>query len=873
MANAKKFFSAAAGSAGGGDPVNIEDLFSTYLYEGVNVTNSTICHNTAFISSSEDQGETQIAWYFTGSSDLGSRSTTRNYYDDTDLLIYSAGSGGSGSGGHSAAIRGGVHYGATAAGTFVHQDNSASTGNTQNHFGEAITFAIGDVTDITEIADENLADFSSVTTIQSGDLIILYEYEDQALNQATLPTGFTEITYLSDTDNNLNTNSYKWSHRLAVKIADGTENGTNYGRNCLLSAGFPATRGVVLRPGTGSFNTASAMASSVLKSDNIFGGYQKIVNEIDLENEGGLVWFKNRDQLDSHQFYDTGRGTSKRLSSDNTAAEATAQGIKHFNSDGFVIGEAASINTGGENITSWTFRKAPRFFDVVTYTGDGSSTRAIPHSLGTTVGAVIVKRRDGAGQNWSVFHRSLTSGSRLLLQDNSGEGVSSAQSVTATSSSTFTVGGGGDVNASGGTYVAYLFAHNDGDGRFGPNGDQDVIKCGSFTEIGGSDVTVNLGFEPQWIMIKTKDTNGNWGIYDVMRGWNSGGDDIGLTANTTSAESNVGDRWLIHPDGFTWKNTSNSREIVYIAVRRGPMAVPTSRIDVFAQDNRDGLDQYDTYGWPVDFTLQKNDVLTTSAPWLASARLQGNFYLKTHLTDTESANNMRWDTQDGLGYGTNINDQDDWAWMWRRAPNFFDVVTYEGNGSTQNISHNLGVAPEMMWIKQRDITQRDWGVYHANLPSPNNTYLLLNNSSAVSATNNDIWNNTAPTDSVFSVGADGNTNMSGGNYMAYLFASLDGISKVGGYTGTGTTQDIDCGFSTGARLVIIRNASNGESWYMFDNLRGYSTGTDNYLTLEGAGAEVAGGDFLSTLSSGFTVNGSDSSRNQSGVTYVFYAIA
>ena len=69
------------------------------------------------------------------------------------------------------------------------------------------------------------------------------------------------------------------------------------------------------------------------------------------------------------------------------------------------------------------------------------------------------------------------------------------------------------------SFVAYLFAHNDGDGEFGPDGDADIIKCGSYTGNGSANgPEIDLGFEPQWVLIKAQQSTGNWFMFDTMRG-------------------------------------------------------------------------------------------------------------------------------------------------------------------------------------------------------------------------------------------------------------------------------------------------------------------------------------------------------------------
>jgi hypothetical protein len=110
--------------------------------------------------------------------------------------------------------------------------------------------------------------------------------------------------------------------------------------------------------------------------------------------------------------------------------------------------------------------------------------------------------------------------------------------------------------------------------------------------------------------------------------------------------------------------------------------------------------------------------------------------------------------------------------------------------------------------------------------------------------------------------------------IAYLFATLAGVSKVGSYTGTGADLNVDCGFSAGARFILIKRADSTGDWYVYDSARGIVAGNDPYLLLNSTDAEVTGTDYIDPLSSGFTVTSSaPAALNASGGTYIFLAIA
>ena len=108
-----------------------------------------------------------------------------------------------------------------------------------------------------------------------------------------------------------------------------------------------------------------------------------------------------------------------------------------------------------------------------------------------------------------------------------------------------------DANANGGTYVAYIFAHDDA--RFGTNSDESIIKCGNLTTPSSGSFTVDLGFEPQWLMVKRTRSlsGGSWVIRDIMRGWSKTGFER-LFAESSSAEQETSssDYFPINNNGF-----------------------------------------------------------------------------------------------------------------------------------------------------------------------------------------------------------------------------------------------------------------------------------------------------------------------------------
>ena len=425
----------------------------------------------------------------------------------------------------------------------------------------------------------------------------------------------------------------------------------------------PITQQVVLA------TAGAAAAGEATYVDDVFstflyegtGAAKTITNGIDLSGEGGLVWIKQRNESRNHSLYDTERGVLKQLVSNASQAQGGASGndLDAFNSDGFSLGTDtfSIVNKSGGDYVSWSFRKTPGFFDVVTYTGNNYTTTAIPHSLGSVPGLIIVKRLDAAA-NWQVYHRSTGNAQSGILSGTNAFASTQAWGNTSPTSTHFYVGNSSFVNGSSSmSYVAYLFAHDEQ--LFGTDSDESIIKCGSYTGNGqASGTAVNLGFEPQWVMIKASSSSGNWVMQNTMTGmsFNSSGNGVtvgnGLYANTLGAESGYSPNILATSTGFEARNFSsytnaNGVTYVYMAIRR-PNKPPEDGTDVFAIDTSDATSpsppQF-TSGFVTDFIIRKT---MDGANAQIGSRLQGTNYMSPYSTSTEStATALTWDFMDG----------------------------------------------------------------------------------------------------------------------------------------------------------------------------------------------------------------------------------
>jgi hypothetical protein len=606
------------------------------------------------------------------------------------------------------------------------------------------------------------------------------------------------------------------------------------------------------------------------------GSALTITNGIDLAGKGGLLTTKSR-AVNPMEWISNVTGLDKSLES-NSSTDGVSVSTFNFNSNGYTINTTnARWNQSATNYVSWTFRKQEKFFDVLTYTGTGAN-RTVSHNLGSVPGCIIVKRTDATAGDWQVYHRSLANTEYIVLNTGAAKatGATRWNSTTATST-VFSLGTDATVNASGGTYVAYLFAHDAG--GFGAAGTDNVISCGSYTGTGTSGNAITLGYEPQWILIKNASASADWILYDTMRGLPIGTGDRYLRPNATTAEADSSAVDL-SANGFSITATSanwntNGSTYVYVAIRRGPMKTPTSATTVFGLNARTGTGVNTTVtggAGVTDLALIKSRTSANEGFWVP--RLTANNYLIPSSSSNETTattlilQTNPWDVMDGVKVGTTGNASNDTGntyinYLFDRAPGFMDVVCYTGTGSPTTVTHNLGVVPELIITKRRD-SNYDWVVYSQTLGT---TKVLFLNANDAETTFTGFGN-------VTSTNFDAVSVVQNGNQVAYLFATLSGISKVGSYTGTGTTQVINCGFTAGSRFVMIKRTDSIGDWYYWDSARGIVAGNDPYLLMNSAAAEVTSTDYIDTANSGFEISSTaPAAINANGGTFIFYAIA
>lgn len=637
---------------------------------------------------------------------------------------------------------------------------------------------------------------------------------------------------------------------------------------------------------------ASAGEESKLYSDDVFQAFTRtgtgadvaVTTGIDM-TKGYMLWSKGRSGATDHAIYDSARGLTYALASNTTAGQNTqATGLKAVSATGHTIGSLAKMNTSAATYVDFVFRKAPKFFDVVTYTGNGAHQQ-VSHSLGVQPGLIIAKAIN-ATSAWSVWHRGATgldataiSGLSLNVTNAplyNGNMDGSQMRATSFRPSTFYDKDGYPPNANGVQYVAYLFAHDPSAGG--------IIQCGSYSGNGSATgPIVNLGWEPQYLMVKNSSGTGNWQIIDNMRGMPVGSADATLQANGTGAESSAD---YSSPTATGFQLTSTSSEVntydstyIYLAIRR-PNKPPTTGTEVYNAIARTGTGAAATVtgvGFAPDLVMVKSRNAGQNPGWID--RLRGMLrYVYPASTSAEETGTSTFNTftMDGgtIVAGTegitNVSGNTYINHFFKRAPGFFDVVCYAGTGVPHLEPHGLGVVPELTIIKRRG-AQGIWCVHPKSLGV--NGLLMESTGAATGYTFATYLNSSTATGLNFGgLGSDENTQNQ--IFVAYLFASLPGISKVGSYTGNGSSQTINCGFTTGARFILIKRTDSTGDWLVADTTRGLVSGGDPRLSLNTAAAEVTGEDWIDPDVSGFIVNQVAATNiNVSGGQYIFLAIA
>ena len=459
---------------------------------------------------------------------------------------------------------------------------------------------------------------------------------------------------------------------------------------------------------------------------------------------------------------------------------------------------------------------------------------------------------------------------------NGGDGGDGKQSKITGTATYYAGGGGGGVHGDSTGYVT-------GDGGQGGGADA-ADQPGSNGQNAGNAGTANTGGGgggAASLVSYSGQTGGQGGSGIVVLAYDSGS----ITATGGVAKSRS-DGHVYHtfnssgtltvggPDDPSVLNGDNFGAITYVGDR------PTNAA-------KTGM------GFKADLIIIKGRSFSDHWSVLDSSR--GANVLGTNSTDAQASfSGFTFDT-DGFTVGSsgqaNSNGETHIAWGWKATGGTttsngvgsitsavqantaagFSIVTYTGNGTSgATVGHGLSQTPDMVIAKGIDGSNSSWWVHHVGLSS--GYQLELNNSSA--QTNySSVFNGTAPTSTVVTLG-NGDPNRNGNTQLLYCFHSVSGYSKFGSYSGTGSSLEITVGFSP--RFVMIkRYASSGDRWLVVDSFRGGATNNDSFLDFQDTLSErdMNATNGLTFNANSFTINTTDGALNNSAGSYIYWAIA
>jgi hypothetical protein len=551
-----------------------------------------------------------------------------------------------------------------------------------------------------------------------------------------------------------------------------------------------------------------------------------------------FTWIKARTQSGSnHILTDSLRGADYQLFSNLTNGETYFTTLlTSFDSNGFSVGDYGYVNQNGDDFVAWNFKaggaavtntdgtitsqvsaNTEAGFSVVTATMGSNFPQTIGHGLGTAPDVIIAKRRS-ISSNWVVYHKDVDANPQnyTLFLESTDAKLSTAfpWNNTAPTSSVFTTG---EFFSNNETMVAYCFAEVEGFSNFG-----------SYVGTGASGNTVVTGFEPAFVMVKRTDGTGVWVMLDNKRNLTNP-KNSSLYANT-SAQEDTGSTSGFYPMNFyengfepiqnTGDYNASGGSYIYMAFAADPTTIEPSLEDSFntvVYSGTSGTQSITGVGFQPDLVWAKNRTAAPTAHILSDS-VRGIKQLTSSGTDAEgsSTNMITSYDSDGFGVGDafalcNASGYNFVAWCWKGAeipainsngsiPSVvsanpaagFSIVSYTGTDVNNTIGHGLGIAPNVIIIKDRTVG-RNWRVYHSAIGTAGQNLKL--NTTDVASSDAAIFQSTTPTGNVFYVGASGDVNANTDNFIAYCFAEVAGFSKFGSYTGTGAAGNFqDCGF-------------------------------------------------------------------------------
>jgi len=431
----------------------------------------------------------------------------------------------------------------------------------------------------------------------------------------------------------------------------------------------------------------------------------------------------------------------------------------------------------------------------------------------------------------------------------------------------------------------------------------------TYTGTGSTQSMTGVGFQPDFVWLKSRSNTHYHNLYDSVRGATRA-----MFSNSTDDEViEAGNLQSFISDGFTaggFAGTNGSSK-TYVAWNwKAGTSAPANTYAVKVVSDSGNKYRFDDYGTSAitlelqeggTFTFDQSDASNAGHPLRFSSTSDGTHGggseyttgvtttgtpgqagAKTVITVAGSAPTLYYYCSVHSGMGGQANTGSLFGFTNVKgtlqgvvSPNTtagFSVVTYTGTGANATVGHGLGKAPNLVIVKLRS-GGSSWAVYSRAVGATKVAYLESTSAFFVSG-GNSFWNDTNPTSSVFSLGNEATVNSSGGTLVAYCFADIEGYSKIGTYTGNGSTDGpfVYTGFRPA--WVMRKSSSNAETWSILDSTRSAINAAQDVLKPNTNDAEgSATWSTIDILSNGFKMRATDASTNGSGNTYIYMAFA
>ena len=612
-----------------------------------------------------------------------------------------------------------------------------------------------------------------------------------------------------------------------------------------------------------------------------------------------FVWIKRIDATASHFLTFEKIDTGKQWSTNSCAGRTfNTNMITSFDSNGFTLGNNANVNTNGGSFVAWCFpinggvsvtntdgSKTTSVevnnvskISLITCSGDAISGSTRGHGLGVAPEFLFTRDQNNANC-WYIWHKDLgpVSGNNYLQFSSSSQSSdTSIWNGTVPDDEVITVGNNANVNGSGRAFVTFAMASVDG-----------FSKVSSYTGNGSANgPVINTGFQPAFIMVKGSTISSQWSIIDNKRDTTNPASHK-LYANLSNAEATANSLNFLS-NGFEIITTdggfnSNGDTYIYIAFAGEQSAAPvladsfTNKLYTGTGVNGlavTGLGFKPSMVWIKNRGLVRDHNLADIIQGV-SREITPN---TSEAQENRSVTSFDSDgfTLDNASGNYNANGNNYVAWNWKANPtptintdgtiqsivsanqaSGISIIQYTGTGSAGTVGHGLSAKCDMVIIKTLD-SINNWIVQLPQLGD--NARMLLDNTSAKS---DDSTTAQAGNATVFGIGADNSVAKSGDSFIAYCFTSISGFSKIGSYTGTGSSNSIT-GLGFQPSWVMIKCTTAAEDWAIFS-----SALANNYVVANtGATAQAFTFPFDSD---GFTVPASSGMTNGSGQTYIYLA--